>query len=114
MPHKRKPAGKRQHYSRDLKQRVIYQAQVLGNSSTAIAISLDMPIRVVQRIIKLHRDTGDVATECTRHGRYPLMPAAAVEFMLALLQHSPDLYLDEIQEQLLTLHQVDISLTTIW
>ncbi|KIK73649.1 hypothetical protein PAXRUDRAFT_20640 [Paxillus rubicundulus Ve08.2h10] len=42
------------------------------------------------------------------------MPAAAVEFMLALLQHLLDLYLDKIQEQLLTLHQVSISLSTIW
>lgn len=34
--------------------------------------------------------------------------------MLALIEHAPDIYLDEIQEQLQDLHDVDISLATIW
>jgi hypothetical protein len=34
--------------------------------------------------------------------------------MLALIEHSPDIYLDEIQEQLHDLHEVDVSLATIW
>jgi transposase len=34
--------------------------------------------------------------------------------MLGLLEHSPDLYLDEIQEQLLVQHEIDVSLSTIW
>ncbi|KIK90927.1 hypothetical protein PAXRUDRAFT_70621, partial [Paxillus rubicundulus Ve08.2h10] len=36
------------------------------------------------------------------------------QFMLGLLEHSPDLYLDEIQEQLYSLYWVDISIATIW
>ena len=35
-------------------------------------------------------------------------------FILAILEHSPDLYLDELQTQLKELHNVDISLSTIW
>jgi hypothetical protein len=34
--------------------------------------------------------------------------------MLALLEHSPDLYLDEIQEQLKSLHDLDVSIAMIW
>lgn len=34
--------------------------------------------------------------------------------MLALIEHSPDIYLDEIQEQLRDLHEVDVSVMTIW
>ena len=33
--------------------------------------------------------------------------------MLALIEHSPDIYLDEIQEQLHEFHEVDVSLSTI-
>ena len=33
--------------------------------------------------------------------------------MLALLEHSPDLYLDELQNQLQVQHNVDVSLATI-
>jgi hypothetical protein len=36
------------------------------------------------------------------------------QFMLALIEHSPDIYLDEIQEQLRDLHEVDVSVATIW
>lgn len=33
--------------------------------------------------------------------------------MLALLEHSPDIYLDEIQEQLCDMHAINVSLATI-
>jgi hypothetical protein len=33
--------------------------------------------------------------------------------MLGLLDHSPDLYLDEIQEQIASVHGIEISLNTI-
>ncbi|KAL6308744.1 hypothetical protein BKA93DRAFT_724678, partial [Sparassis latifolia] len=35
------------------------------------------------------------------------------QFMLALLD-SPDIYLDEIQEELQTQHDIDVPLSTIW
>jgi hypothetical protein len=34
--------------------------------------------------------------------------------MLSLIEHFPDIYLDEIQEQLRDLHDVDVSLATIY
>lgn len=34
--------------------------------------------------------------------------------MMALIEHTPDIYLDEIQEQLGVLHNVDVSISTIW
>jgi transposase len=34
--------------------------------------------------------------------------------MLGLIEHSPDIYLDEIQDQLLAQHDLDISLAAIW
>lgn len=33
--------------------------------------------------------------------------------MLALIDHTPDIYLDEIQEALFTKHDIDVSLATI-
>jgi hypothetical protein len=35
-------------------------------------------------------------------------------FMLALIERDPDLYLDEIQDELYSQHGVDVSLATIW
>lgn len=34
--------------------------------------------------------------------------------MLALIEHSPDIYLDEIQEKLQELHDIKVSLSSIW
>ena len=36
------------------------------------------------------------------------------QFMLALLDHDPDIFLDEIQDQLEDQHGVIISIATIW
>lgn len=33
--------------------------------------------------------------------------------MLALIEHTPDIYLDEIQEGIYTQHDIDVSLATI-
>jgi hypothetical protein len=35
------------------------------------------------------------------------------QMMLAMLEHSPDLYLDEIQEQLSAVHALELRLKTI-
>jgi transposase len=37
-----------------------------------------------------------------------------LQFMLALLDRDPDLYLDEIQQQLEDQHGVIVSLATVW
>lgn len=34
--------------------------------------------------------------------------------MLALIDRSPDIYLDEIQTQLYEQHGIDVSLSTVW
>jgi hypothetical protein len=53
MSRKKRATPIRQHYSKDLKHRVIYQAFTLKKTSTEIGIDLDMPLRVAQRIKKL-------------------------------------------------------------
>ena len=35
--------------------------------------------------------------------------SSKLQFMLALIEHSPDIYLDEIQEQLLERHDVKLT-----
>jgi len=113
MPRKRPAKPIRHVYSRDLKRHVIYQAKVLGKPSTQIAIDLDMDLRVVQCVKQTWREIGDVCRDRKYKGRPPLMSSVAIDFMLALLEHSPDLYLDEIQDELLRMHDLEVSLPTI-
>ncbi|PPQ84100.1 hypothetical protein CVT24_002275 [Panaeolus cyanescens] len=114
MPRKPSPVRQRRKYSSDLKQRVIYQAYTLRKKTTAIAIDLDMPLRVVQHTLKLWQDIGEVCRSRKGIGRTPIMRNDAVKFMLALIEHSPDIYLDEIQEQLEDQHDIVVSLSTIY
>ncbi|KAF8230764.1 hypothetical protein L208DRAFT_1064332, partial [Tricholoma matsutake] len=59
-------------------------------------------------------EIGEVCKDRTHMGHAPLMSQEAVMFMLVLLDHDPDLYLDEIQQQLEDQHGVIVSLATVW
>jgi hypothetical protein len=85
MPRKPRSKPLRQHYTRDLKRRVIYQAEVLGYSSTKIAIELSMPLTVVQRVRRTWSEIGEVCRDRKYKGRAPLMSTTAVSVSL----HSP-------------------------
>ncbi|KAJ6527763.1 hypothetical protein B0H19DRAFT_969672 [Mycena capillaripes] len=122
MPRIKKHVPVRTHYSKDLKQRVIYQRFTLRYKPTKIAIQLNIPLRVVQRVITTWKEIGEVARDRNYIGRAPMLSPAHIKFMLALLEHTPDIYLDEIQEQcvqfhtlsqLYNQHDVDTSLATL-
>jgi len=63
----------RNHYSQDLKQRVIYQAFTLAKKSTEIAIDLDIPLRVVQHVKRTWLEIGRVCRNRQFIGRRPLL-----------------------------------------
>jgi transposase len=133
MPCKKPLVPKRRHYSRDLKRRVIYQTEVLGMAPTKVAINLNMPIRVVQRVKQTWNEISEVCRDRTAMGRASLMSPEHCkvsyllflksyvslliivywQFLLALLEHSPDIYLDEIQEQLEEQHNIEVSISTV-
>lgn len=79
MARKKPPVPLRRHYSHDLKRRVIHMSQKLHLSSTEIAILLDMPLRVVQRVRQVWNEIGEVARQRARSGRAPLMSREAVD-----------------------------------
>jgi hypothetical protein len=72
-----------------------------------------MPQGVIQRVCQVWKEIKEVCRNQTRDGRPPMMTSQAVDIhhwlsvisngtklqmMLALLEHSPDLHLDEFQE----------------
>lgn len=79
MARKKPQVPLRQHYSRDLKRRVIHLSHKLHMSSTEIAMLLDMPLRVVQRVRQVWNEIGEVSRQGARSGRSPLMSRAAVD-----------------------------------
>ncbi|KAJ7301127.1 hypothetical protein DFH08DRAFT_724654 [Mycena albidolilacea] len=94
--------------------RVIYQAYTLHKNSEDIAIDLNMPLHVVQRVWKAWVEIGEVCRD-RRHKGCPCYFASKIQrsLMVALIKHTPDICLEEIQEFLYTQHDVDVSLATI-
>ncbi|EDR13075.1 uncharacterized protein LACBIDRAFT_308513 [Laccaria bicolor S238N-H82] len=83
-------------------------------TTTEIAIDLNMPVHVVQRVLMNWREIGDVCKDRAHMGRAPLMKQDSIKLMLGLLERCPDMYLDEIQEQLEEQNNVIVSLATIY
>ncbi|KAJ7359801.1 hypothetical protein DFH08DRAFT_685913 [Mycena albidolilacea] len=92
---------------------VIHQAYTLCKSSEDIAIDLNMPLCVVQRVKKTWVEIGEVCCDRRHKGRCMLLSKQNTKLMVALIKHTPDIYLDKIQEFLYTQHDVDVSLATI-
>ena len=57
-------------YSRDLKDVVVYQENMLNKSMTAIAKDLNMPLRIVQCVLKIWNEIGKaVDVNCRAKGQ---------------------------------------------
>ncbi|THU91611.1 hypothetical protein K435DRAFT_673785 [Dendrothele bispora CBS 962.96] len=80
---------------------------------TEIAIDLDMPLQVVQRVIQTWNLIGEVCRERKGKGQPYILSDQNTKFLIAIISWNPDIYLDEIQLELYTQHGVDVSIVTI-
>ncbi|KAJ7933203.1 hypothetical protein B0H13DRAFT_1856490 [Mycena leptocephala] len=76
----------RHHYSHDLKRRIIHMSQKLHLNSTEIAIFLDLPLRVVQRVRRVWNEIGEVCWQWAGSGRAPLTFREAIDVCITLSQ----------------------------
>ncbi|KAJ3996542.1 hypothetical protein F5050DRAFT_1534162, partial [Lentinula boryana] len=82
-------------------------------TSMEIAVDLAMPLRVVQRVVQIWNEIGEVC-KGRKGGRPQILHHNHCKFLVTLLEHSPDLYLDELQLELSIQYGVDVSLPTIY
>ncbi|KAJ7306856.1 hypothetical protein DFH08DRAFT_720529, partial [Mycena albidolilacea] len=81
---------------------------------TAIANDLQMLLRIVQRVLILWKMTRAVCQVCKGLGRGCLMCANHCDvFIIALIECQPNIYLDEIQLQLIIMYDLHVSLPTL-
>src|SRR6202040_863239 len=70
--------------------------------------------RTVYEVLRLHRDYGQVTNPFIRsRGRPRILENGDIEYIHALLQANPALYLDELQEQLFSVRDKDVSLASL-
>ena len=76
------PNATRQQYSKDLKERIVYQQFTLGKDTAEIAENLNMSKCVVQRVLLLWEEIGDVVRDPRRNlkwGRASVLDMTSVE-----------------------------------
>jgi len=70
--------------------------------------------RTVYEVLRLHRGYGQVVNPFVRaRGRPHILSNGDLEYLRSLLQANPALYLDELQEDLLAVQDVEVSIATI-
>ena len=68
----------------------------------------------VYDVLRLHREYGQVTNPYAHPRGHPrILQMADIEYIHSLVLANPSLYLDELQEQLLSVRDVDVSLSTI-
>ena len=72
------------HYSKDVKKLVIYQSNVLNMSTTDIAVNLNMPMHVMQRVLQTWDEIRAVVREPKTLGWAHLMTTEQVQVSLTL------------------------------
>ncbi|KZV97956.1 hypothetical protein EXIGLDRAFT_560265, partial [Exidia glandulosa HHB12029] len=82
-------------------------------STHKITLLLDMTLRSVQRILHDWRVLGIVIRDPKSAGQPKLMNKQQLRYLVALLDHNPDLMLDELAEELRYMFNVVVSLPTL-
>ena len=81
------PAKARRHYTRDLRDRVLYQHNILGKTTADIARDLDISLHIVQRTLQVWNEIGDVLQDpkdYSKRGRPTVMDPVACNVRLSL------------------------------
>jgi hypothetical protein len=83
-------------------------------SPDMIAVAAGVHVQTVQRILKLDADYGTIQNPYTcQHSRKRILDMSDMDFLAGLLDASPSLFLDEIQDALSDTQDIDISVATI-
>ncbi|KZV97950.1 hypothetical protein EXIGLDRAFT_563188, partial [Exidia glandulosa HHB12029] len=92
---------------------IIYQQEFLHNSAAEISMNLNIPLRTVQRILERWNKMGEVINEPHREGPPKALTDEQVEFVINMLEHSPDLYLEEMKDELWYRHRAAVTLSAL-
>ena len=100
------------YYSTDLRWRIVWLYYYKEKSFEEIEELLFVSSRSIRRYIDLFNDTGDVSPATQQHG-----PPKTLEhekmYLVQSLMSKPDIYLEELRQELIQATGTDVSLSTI-
>lgn len=100
-------------YSSDLRERIV-RFYHEGQTMREVAETFNVSVGIVHHFVDLHRKYGQVTDQYAqpRRGR-KILTCADEDYIHALIEARPSIYLDEIQEKLVTERGVHVSLATV-
>jgi len=99
--------------SEDLKRRIVYWYNVEDMTMEQICDLSDCSLGLIYNVIRNFRDYGNIINPFARTARRPSLLSNDTVFIDSLLVANPSFYLDEIQQKLLDIRGVEISIPTL-
>ncbi|KAF8979995.1 hypothetical protein BDQ17DRAFT_1196026, partial [Cyathus striatus] len=103
--------GNRRHIPKSVKEQLVTQCKYLAPK--LVARSNQVGLSTVYQLRCMYRQTGTVQRKALIVGRPRSLNALDISFLEACIQRAPDIYLEELQEELHTAHDVSVSKTAI-
>jgi transposase len=107
----------RRHVSRDLKERIPYLRYVEGFKVKEIERILGVKKSMIYQTLNYHRDYGvaynPMAFSNVSQGRPRVLNSIDLDLIKSLLSQEPTMYLDELQDELLTRRGTVVSIPTL-
>ena len=100
-------------YSTDLRWRIVWLHYYKEKSFEEIEELLFVSARSIRRYIALFDETGDVSPASQRHGPPKRLDAFEEMSHVQSLVNKPDMYLEELRQELIQATGTDVSLSTI-
>ncbi|KAG2154116.1 hypothetical protein DEU56DRAFT_726124, partial [Suillus clintonianus] len=97
--------------SEDLKHRIVLMYETDGLTMEVIAETLHVSIGLVSKVIHLHQLYGQVTNPFGHHTGHPsLLNNDDLQFISAIIDAYPGLYLNKIQNKLANVQDIQVSI----
>ncbi|KAF8957714.1 hypothetical protein BDZ97DRAFT_1669451 [Flammula alnicola] len=106
------PVGNRRHIPAAQKELLVTMSRN-GMKPEEISRVTGTGFSTVKRVLRLHRTTGSVVKKPDIMGRPRLLNALDVAYLESCIERTPDIYISELQEELLEARGVEASDATI-
>ncbi|KAF8994745.1 hypothetical protein BDQ17DRAFT_1251398 [Cyathus striatus] len=102
------------HLSPELRECIIYWRYELNKTALEISVIAGCSEHTIYNVLQLHREFGQVSNPyaCSK-GRTQALNMGDTSYIASLITANPSIYLDELQEKLMSVHGVEASISTI-
>src|SRR5687768_4650448 len=100
-------------YSIDLRQKILHAYERRLSSQRALADLFGVSLSCVEKLLRRHRTTGDIAPKAHAGGQRPALDAAANTLVQQLVHDNSDITLEELCARVVDARGIHVSVVTM-